>query len=138
MDSRILIKKGFSVLEAMVAVAILSMLFSMITENAKTRINKAMLERTVNEMMSIAQESIDFYNSKGNWPVDVGELCPTYMASVSNSPFGGKYQINNLNNAVSVSTNVPSGLAEHYYQGDLLEILPGTGLDKIDDSTISE
>jgi len=53
--------------------------------------------------------------------------------AVTSSPFGGKYQIIiGLNNSVTISTTVPSGLAEHYYQGALLEILPGNGQDTIE------
>ena len=132
MDSRILNKKGLTVLEVMVAIAILSVLLSMIIISSKRRINMAMLEGTVNEMMSIAQASLDYHNSQGNWPVATTDLFPTYMAAVRYSPFGGKYQINSLGDSVNVLTTVPSGLAEKYYQGALLEILPGVDLDTIE------
>ncbi len=120
-------------LEVTLAAAIVCMLLLMVIANGKTRVNKAMLERTVNEMMAIAQASLDYYNSRGVWPVFPGNLAPTYMyAAVTSSPFGGNYLINNLNNTVSVSTTVPSGLAENYYQGALLEITPGVGRDTIE------
>jgi len=104
----------------------------MVMGGYKTRISKAKLEQTVNEMMSLAQASLDFYNSQGHWPMTPGDLSPTYMyAAVTSSPFGGKYQINSLNNAVTILTTVPSGLAQNYYQGTLLEISPGATNDTI-------
>ena len=120
-------------LEVTVAAAIVFILISMVLANCKTRVDKANLEKTVNEMMAIAQASLDYYNSRGNWPVTPSDLAPTYMnAAVTSSPFGGNYQINNVNNMVTVSTSVPSGLAKNYYQGTILEITPGAGQDTIE------
>ena len=125
-------KRGYTLIEVTAAVAIIAMVLSIVMGNYKMRINKAKLERTVNEMMSLAQASLDFYNSQGNWPIAPSNLAPTFMyASVTSSPFGGNYQINSLNNAVTISTTVPSGLAQNYYQGTLLEISPGATHDTI-------
>jgi len=132
MDSRILNIKGISVLEVLVAVAILGMLFAMVIVNANSRINKSKLERTVNEMMSIAQASLDYHNTQGSWPETTSDLTPAYMSAVSFSPFEGEYQINNVNNTVTVSTTVPSGLAKNYFHGALLEVIPGVGQDTIE------
>ncbi len=120
-------------LEVTVAAAIVFALLSMVLANCKTRVDKANLEKTVNEMMAIAQASLDYYNSQGIWPVTPSNLTPTYMsAAVTSSPFGENYQINNLNNTVTVSTTVPSGLAKKYYQGTFLEISHGVGQDTIE------
>ncbi len=128
-------KKGYSLLEVIAVVAIVGVLFSMVLANYKIRVNKAGLEESVNEMMSIAQASLDFYNDRlpqGIWPSDPSDLYPKYMyAAVTSSPFGGNYQINGLNNTVTVSTMVPSGLARNYYQGTLLQIVPGAAGDTI-------
>jgi type II secretory pathway pseudopilin PulG len=133
MDIRILNKMGSSVLEVTVAIVIVFMLLAMIMVNGRIRVDKANLEKTVNEMMAIAQASRDYYNSQGTWPVTPGNLAPTYMNdAIISSPFGGNYQINNLNSAVTISTTVPSGLAKNYYRGTLLEILPGIGQDTIE------
>jgi prepilin-type N-terminal cleavage/methylation domain-containing protein len=123
---------GYTLIEVTAAVAIITIVFSMVMGGYKTRINKARIEQTVNEMMSIAQASLDFYNSQGNWPVNPIDLASSYMYSaLISSPFGDKYQISNLNGAVTVSTTVPSGLAKNYYQGTLLEISPGAPKDTI-------
>ena len=125
-------KRGYTLIEVTAAVAIIVMILSIVMGGYKTRINKAKLEQTVTEMMSLAQASLDFYNSQENWPMIPSNLAPTFMyASVTSSPFGGNYQINSLNDAVTISTTVPSGLAQNYYQGTLLEISPGTTHDTI-------
>ncbi len=125
-------KKGHSLLEVIAVVAIVGVLFSMVLASYKTRVDKARLEESVNEMMSLAQASLDFYNSQGYWPMTPSDLSPTYMyTAVTSSTFGGKYQINGLNNMVTVSTMVPSGLAQNYYQGTLLQIVPGASGDTI-------
>ncbi len=125
-------KRGYTLIEITAVVAIIALVFSMVMGGYKTRIIKAKLEQTVNEMMSLAQASLDFYNAQGSWPMSPSDLVPTYMyAAVPSSPFGGKYQINGLNNTATISTIVPSGLAQNYYQGTLLEISPGAVNDTI-------
>jgi len=128
-------KKGHCLLELIAVAAIVAVLLSMVSANYKTRVKKARLEESVSEMMSMAQASLDFYNGhfpQGAWPSAPGDLYPKYMyATVTSSPFGGHYQINALNNAVTISTTVPSGLAQNYYQGTLLQILPGAVVDTI-------
>lgn len=128
-------KRGHSLLELIAVLAIIVILLSMVLASYKTRVNKARLEETVNEMMSIAQASLDFYNDhfpQGVWPSGSGDLYPKFMYSdVALSPFGSGYQIIGLNNTVTVSTVVPSGLAQNYYQGTLLQIIPGAAVDTI-------
>jgi len=125
-------KRGYTLIEVTAAAAMMAMVFSIIMGGYQTRIDKAKLEQTVNEMMSLAQASLDFYNSQGSWPATPGDLAPAYMyAAVTSSPFGGTYQINGLNNTATISTIVPSGLAQNYYQGTLLEISPGPANDTI-------
>jgi type II secretory pathway pseudopilin PulG len=110
----------------MAVVAMMAIVLSVVMGGYGTRVAKAKLERTVDEMMSLAHASLDFYNSQGAWPAAPRNLAPGYMyAAVNSSPFGGNYQINGLINAVTVSTTIPSGLAQNYYQGALLQILPG-------------
>jgi len=125
-------KRGYTLIEVIAAVAVIAILFSIVMEGFKTRINKAKLEQTVNEMMSLAQASLDFYNTQGNWPITLNDLAPTYMyAAIISSPFRENYLINGLNNAVTISTAIPSGLAQNYYQGTFLAILPGVPSDII-------
>jgi len=124
--------KGYFLVEVCAIVAIAGVLLSVVLLNYRTRVNKARLEESINEMMSIAQASRDFYCAKGYWPVSPQDLAGVFMySSVMSSPLGGNYQISGLNNMITVSTTVPSGLAQHYYQGTLLQIFPGTTVDII-------
>jgi len=128
-------KRGNSLIEVTAVLAIIAVLFSIVWVNYKARVNNARLQGAVNEMMSIAQASLDFYNDhfpQGAWPLGPGDLYPKYMyAAIASSPFGGSYHINGVNDIVTVWTTVPSGLAHHYYQGTLLQILPGAVVDTI-------
>lgn len=125
-------KKGYTLLELIAAVAIILVVLSMILGGYVARINAAKLGRTVDEMMSLAQASWDYFNSQGHWPATTNDLSSGYMyAAIEASPFGENYQIQGLNNAVSISTNVPTGIAENYYQGTLLEVLPGMPNDTV-------
>jgi len=124
--------RGYTLIEVMAVVAIIAVVLSIVIGGYKTRINKAKFEQTVDEMMSLAQASLDFYNSQGNWPATPSDLAPTFMyTAVSYSPFGGEYEIKGLNNTATVSATVPLGLAKNYYKGTLLEISPGAANDTI-------
>jgi len=125
-------KKGYTLIEVIIALGLMALVFSIVMGSYQARINKARLEQTVDEMTALAQASLDFYNSQGTWPASPVNLTPAFMyAAVTFSPFGGHYQISGLNDVVTVATTVPSGLAQHYYQGALLEILPGAPNDTI-------
>lgn len=125
-------KRGNTLIEVTAAIAIMVIVYSIVMGGYQTRINKAKLERTINEMMALAQASLDFYHSQRTWPASPNNLSPAFMyVAVAFSPFGGNYQINGLNNMVTVATTIPSGLAQNYYQGALLEILPGIPNDTI-------
>ena len=69
-------KRGYTLLEVITAVAIVSVLLSVVMAGYKIRVNKARLEESVNEMMSLAQASWDFYNSRGSWPLNPNESGP--------------------------------------------------------------
>ena len=57
-------KRGYTLLEIIIAVAIVCVLLSTVMASYKIRIDKARLEQTVTEMMTIAQASINYYNSQ--------------------------------------------------------------------------
>jgi len=52
-------------------------------------------------------------------------------SALTSSPFGSNYKISGSNHMVTISTTMPSGLAQNYYQGTLLQILPGGVIDTI-------
>jgi len=125
-------KGAFTLIEVTAAVVAITIVLSMVMGGYSLRIQKARLEQTVHEMMSLAQASLDFYNARGAWPAAPSDLSSVYMyATIQFSPFGDQYQINGINGAVTVSTAVPSGVGEHFYQGTLLQIVPGGAEDTI-------
>jgi hypothetical protein len=88
------------------------------------RIDRAKYERSVKELTSIAKASVDYFNSEGAWPAGVSQLAPEFMPSaVTSSPFGTNYQIAGVNDMVTVSVLIPTGIAQKDPQGALRVIV---------------
>jgi len=120
-------KGGYTLIEVITTITIMVMILLAVMGGYRSRIDKAKLEKTISEMMYLAEASLDFYHTQGVWPISPLDLRPGYMyAALISSPFGGVYQINSLNDeGVSISTTIPSGIAKNYNQGTLLEISSG-------------
>jgi type II secretory pathway pseudopilin PulG len=133
MESCILNKKGFSILEVTVVAFIVGAVLSMVISSYVNRINNAKYQRTVNELTVIAQSSVDYFNSEGSWPTQVSQLAPEFMPNaVTSSPFGTNYQITFVNKLGTVSVLIPSGIAQNNPQGPLLEIIHQGNQDQIE------
>lgn len=127
---------GTTLLELITVVVILIIILTTLISGYKTRIINAKLEETVDEMSSLAKASVDFYNTKGQWPSSPNDLSGVNMyKAVGFSPFGGAYQFVPLNHAMTVSTQVPSGIAKNYDQGSLLQVAQGGTNDTISVTT---
>ena len=101
----------------------IAVIFSMVIPNYIGRINNAKYEKTVNELTSIAQASVNYYVSNGAWPVVISQLSPQFLTyAVVSSPFGTNYQMTCVNNMVTASVLIPSGIAQKNPEGQLLEI----------------
>ena len=84
--------KGSSLLEVTGVVVIMTCILSMIIANSIGRIQMAKLQKTSNEMQSIAQAVIDYLNTQGSCPVNINQLAPNYMPhAVTSSAFGTNY-----------------------------------------------
>ena len=102
MDSCILNKKGFTMLEVTVVVLIVGVILSMLIPNCISRINQAKYEKTVSELTTIAQASVDYFNFTGSWPDSANwasELYPKFIPdggnpanAVTSSPFWDSLQ----------------------------------------------
>ena len=113
---------------------ILGMLLSFVIPNSVDRINRAKYERMINEMTSIAQASIDFYNAQypKAWPKDISQLAPKFMCFAAIfSPWGEVYELSFQNNLVVVSTKIPAGIAQNNPEGPMLNVVTGVGGDQI-------
>jgi len=130
-------KKGISILELVIVIFIIGVIISTMITNALSRINQAKYEKTVNELTSIAQASVDYFNLEGNWPDTIiweKQLAPQFMPHVNAfSPFGTTYNINGVNNMVTASVLIPTGIAQsNPQQGQLWVKIPQGGQDKIE------
>ena len=93
----------------------------MVIPNYINRINNAKYQKTVNELTAIAQASVDYYVSEGSWPTGISQLAPQFMpTAVTSSPFKTSYQIICVNNIVTVSVLIPTGIAQKSPLGQLL------------------
>lgn len=110
----------------------IAVIFSMVIPNYIGRINNAKYEKTVNELTSIAQASVNYYVSNGAWPVVISQLSPQFLTyAVVSSPFGTNYQITCINNMVTASVLIPSGIAQKNPGGQLWEIKTQGSQDQI-------
>ena len=123
MESCFLNKKGNSILEVTAVLFVVGLILSMVISNYVNRIQNANYQRTVNELTTIAQASVDYYISGGSWPAGISQLAPQFMArAVTSSPFGTNYQISCVNNVVTASVLVPAGIAQKNPLGRLLMV----------------
>ena len=106
--------KGLSILESTAVLVIGTVMLSYVVPNCIERINRAKYEKTVNEMTSIAQASIDFYISQypRAWPTDISQLAPKHMfQGVTLNPWGRRYgPLVFQNNLVIMTTTIPPGI----------------------------
>ena len=105
MESCFLNKKGNSILEVTAVLFVVGVVLSMVIFNYVYRIQNANYQRTVNELTTIAQASVDYYISGGSWPTrNKINWPPQFMTrAVTSSPFGTNYQISCVNNVVTAS-----------------------------------
>ena len=127
-------KLGYALLELIMALIVSISVLSILLGGYQARISRARIDKTVTELISLAQASIEYYRSRGYWPASPGVLNGSSMYSnLAVSPFGNDYRFNSLNRAVTVSTVVPSGFAQGYDKGGLLQVLPdGNGQDTVE------
>jgi len=130
-------------LEVTVVVLIVGAVLSMLIPNCISRIKQAKYEKTVSELTTIAQASVDYFNFTGSWPDPTnwaGELYPKFIPdggnpanAVTSSPFGTAYNISCINNMVTAYVLIPSGIAQkNPLQGQLWTKINQGSQDKIE------
>lgn len=112
MDSDVLTKRGFSLVE-LVLVLMVASVFIAATGYSVAKIRQVVkAQRTINELNAIASVSTQYYLENGAWPASTDDLRPKYLGPNSSvlNPFGNAYTIAGGASSVSVSTLLPRGL----------------------------
>jgi len=113
MDSNVLDRRAYSIVEMCLVLAIVAILLAIALYSAKAIRGVALAERAVNELTSIATASTRYYSQIGTWPATLSDLRREgYLAPGSSdlNPFGNPYVITGGNQTVSVSCVLPKGL----------------------------
>ncbi len=112
MDSDVLAKRGFSLLELSLVLMVVSVLIAVSSYSAAKIRQVALAQRAVSELNAIASVSTQYYLENGAWPVNLSDLRPKYLEANSNdlNPFGNSYTITIGSSRASVSTVLPRGL----------------------------
>ena len=104
-------------------VFVVIIILAMVIPNYVNRVRNAKYQKTVNELTVIAQSSVNYFLSQGSWPTTINQLSPQFIPNaVTVSPFGTNYQTSVVNNVVTISVLIPSGIALNNPQGPLLVI----------------
>jgi len=113
MDSDVLGRRSYSLVEMCLVLAIMAILLAVVLYSAKAIRGVALAERAIDELTSIALASTRYYSQNGAWPATLSELRrDSYLVPGSSdlNPFGNSYVITGGNQMVSVSTVLPKGL----------------------------
>ena len=115
MDSNVLGRRAFGLLELSLVLAIIAILLAIALYSAKAIREVALAGRVVDELNSIAIASTRYYSQNGTWPATLLDLkTGGYIGSNASdlNPFGNSYVIAGVSQAVSVSTLLPKGLVD--------------------------
>lgn len=112
MDSNVLNRKGFSLIELSLVFAIVAVLLGLVFYAAPGIRQLAMAKRTVEEMDLLASASCRYYLGNGAYPQDVSDLRPAYLTPQTSgvNPFGNVYVIRPGISSVTVSTLLPKDI----------------------------
>ena len=112
MDSNVLTRRGFSLVELGVVLVVVSVMFAVSFYSAGKIRQAVMAKRTMDELNAIALVSTEYYQERGAWPISLSDLRPKYLVSGSSdiNPFGSAYIISSGVFGVSVTTLLPKGL----------------------------
>lgn len=112
MDSNILSRQGFSLVELSLAILITAILAGAAFYSSGKIRQTTQAQRVIEELNTIAAVSVGYYAENGAWPAHIADLRPQYLGPQASdvNPFGNAYTITPAMQGVSVSTLLPSGL----------------------------
>lgn len=84
--------KGFTLIEMMLVVGIISMLLYMGLGYMQQRTRAAIIDRTAIQMQQILNAGLSYYVNNGQWPADLATLqTDNYLPAAMNGPYGSAY-----------------------------------------------
>jgi prepilin-type N-terminal cleavage/methylation domain-containing protein len=134
MDSDILDRRAFSLIELALVLAITAILTALGLYSAKAVREAALAERTLEELSSIVVASTRYYNQNRAWPATLSDLRQSgYLVSGSSdfNPFGNAYIITGRGEVASVSTLLPKGLVNTNSLGNEIAVTNQGGNDLV-------
>lgn len=129
MDSNVLAKRGFSLVELGLVLMAVSVFIAVSSYSAAKIRQVIKAQRTINELDALASVSTQYYLENGAWPVSTADLRPKYLGPNSSdlNPFGSAYTIAGSTSRVSVSTLLPRGLiTEKSFGSEIVVINQGS------------
>ena len=121
-------RKGLSLLEITLTLVVGVSVLSIVSGVYKQRVQRAQMDQTVSDMLAIAEATLNYNNSTGNWPTSITDLAPVYLPSaVVQNAFGNPYVLSCVSGNVSVSSKTPAGLVQNTALGSLLQVSSAGG-----------
>lgn len=133
MDSNVLTRRGFSLVELSLVLMVASVFIAVSFYSAAKVRQVALAQRAIDELNTIASVSTQYYLENGAWPVNLSDLRPGYLSSTSAdlNPFGNVYIITSGASRVSVSTLLPKGLVTNKSFGSEVVVVNQGGNDLV-------
>lgn len=105
MDSYILKKDGFSILELSIGLLICGILLLMVLMAGKGIIMNAKLKKNQTELNTVAQACREYYQQQGRWPAQVSDLQPFFLSAGINTQ---SFVFNPQDNIIQISSSSES------------------------------
>ena len=102
-------QSGFSLIEVMVAVAIMAIMTAMIAPSLYNQLTKAESVRVESDLMTIETQAKFYYLDNYRLPNSINQLVPQYFNTVPTDPWGKDYSIKLTNKKYVVLSAGPDG-----------------------------
>ena len=126
-------RKGISLVEMILTLLVVVLAISTLVGVYKQRVQSGYMDQTVSDMLAIADATLNYKTTTGNWPAGIADLVPAYLpAAVTQNAFGDPFSLVCATGKVSVSSKVPQGLVNNTSLGPLMEVSSaGAGVDLV-------
>lgn len=129
-------KRGFTLVEILVVIAIIGLLVSIIIPNLNNARAVGRDARRVSDIKNIQLSLSLYYNDYLQYPLNLSNLAPTYMSSVPIDPKTGSSYLYKVYRADKASSNCSTNLPAVYHLGAAME-MGGSSLMSQDDDVTS-